>query len=90
MDTCLHRVVAFGEIGKIGEAIEKNQQELFLERLNNYVENNMQVKLCWRATKGFSICSKCIKDQMHLKKIKFVSKASKIIGDRPIGFGNMI
>ena len=34
-----HRVVAFGEVGKIGRSdLKEFQQQLFLERLNNYVE----------------------------------------------------
>ena len=34
-----HRVVAFGEVGKIGRTdLKEFQRDLFLEELNNYVE----------------------------------------------------
>ena len=33
-----HRVVAFGEVGKITEQIYEFQQDLFLEKINNFVE----------------------------------------------------
>ena len=34
-----HRVVAFGEVGKIGRTdLKEFQQDLFLEKINNFVE----------------------------------------------------
>ena len=94
-----HRVVAFGEVGKIGRSdLKEFQQELFLERLNNYVEEwgpsyaGRFLSYVGGQPKDFpfvQIYDLELKDPDAFKKAhdKFVSKASKIIGDRPIGFG---
>ena len=94
-----HRVVAFGEVGKIGRSdLQEFQQELFLERLNNYVEEwgpsyaGRFLSYVGGQPKDFpfvQIYDLELKDPDAFKKAhdKFVSKASKIIGDRPIGFG---
>ena len=94
-----HRVVAFGEVGKIGRTdLKEFQQGLFLEKLNNYVEEwgpsyaGRFLSYVGGQPKDYpfiQIYEITPNDPIAFKKAhdKFVSKASKTIGDRPIAFG---
>ncbi len=94
-----HRVVAFGEVGKIGRNdLKEFQQSLFLEKLNNFVEEwgpsyaGRFLSYVGGQPKDFpfiQIYEITPNDPVAFKKAhdKFVSKASKIIGDRPIAYG---
>ena len=94
-----HRVVAFGEVGKIGRNdLKEFQQSLFLEKLNNFVEEwgpsyaGRFLSYVGGQPKDFpfiQIYEITPNDPVAFKKAhdKFVSKASKIIGDRPVGYG---
>ena len=94
-----HRVVAFGEVGKIGRNdLKEFQQSLFLEKLNNFVEDwgpsyaGRFLSYVGGQPKDFpfiQIYEITPSDPVAFKKAhdKFVSKASKIIGDRPVGYG---
>lgn len=94
-----HRVVAFGEVGKIGRTdLKEFQQGLFLEKLNNYVEEwgpsyaGRFLSYVGGQPKDYpfiQIYEITPNDPIAFKKAhdKFVIKASKTIGDRPIAFG---
>ena len=94
-----HRVVAFGEVGKIGRTDLKDfQQDLFLEQINNFVEDwgpsyaGRFLSYVGGQPKDFpflQIYEITPDDPDAFKKAhdKFISKASKVIGDRPVAFG---
>ena len=94
-----HRVVAFGEVGKIGRNdLKEFQQSLFLEKLNNFVEEwgpsyaGRFLSYVGGQPKDFpfiQIYEITPSDPVAFKKAhdKFISKASKIIGDRPVAYG---
>tara|TARA_B100001057_G_C22794576_1_gene929060 strand:- start:950 stop:1693 length:744 start_codon:yes stop_codon:yes gene_type:complete len=94
-----HRVVAFGEVGKLGRSdLKEFQQGLFLEKLNNYVEEwgpsyaGRFLSYVGGQPKDFpfiQIYDIAPKDPEAFQKAhdKFVSKALKTIGERPIAFG---
>ncbi len=94
-----HRVVAFGEVGKIGRTdLKEFQQGFFLEKLNNYVEEwgpsyaGRFLSYVGGQPKDFpfiQIYDLKLNNPGAFKKAhdKFVNKASKIIGDRPVAFG---
>lgn len=94
-----HRVVAFGEVGKIGRTdLKEFQRDLFLEELNNYVEEwgpayaGRFLSYQGGQPKDYpfiQIYDITPNDPAAFKKAHdtFVSKVSKTLGDRPIGFG---
>ena len=94
-----HRVVAFGEVGKIGRTdLKEFQQDLFLEKINNFVEEwgpayaGRFLSFVGGVPKDFpfiQIYNIKPNDPFAFQKAhdKFVGKASKILGDRPVGFG---
>ena len=94
-----HRVVSFGEVGKIGRTdLKEFQQGLFLEQLNNLVEEwgpsyaGRFLSYVGGQPKDFpfiQIYNITPKDPVAFKKAhdKFISKASKTTGERPVGFG---
>ena len=94
-----HRGVAFGEVGKIGRTdLKEFQQDLFLEKLNNFVEEwgpayaGRFLSFVGGVPKDFpfiQIYDIKPNDPVAFQKAhdKFVSKASKILDERPVGFG---
>ncbi|OUU46994.1 MAG: hypothetical protein CBC28_08245 [Flavobacteriaceae bacterium TMED68] len=94
-----HRVVAFGEVGKIGRTDLKDfQQDLFLEQIDNFVEDwgpsyaGRFLSYVGGQPKDFpflQIYEITPDDPNEFKKAhdKFISKASNVIGDRPVAFG---
>ena len=91
-----HRVVAFGEVGKIGRSdLKEFQQGLFLEKINNFVEE-WGPAYAGRFKSFFGGVPKDFpfiqiydikpNDPIAFQKAhdKFISKASKILGDRPV------
>ena len=95
-----HRVVAFGEVGKIGRTdLKEFQQDLFLEKINNFVEEwgpayaGRFLSFVGGVPKDFpfiQIYNIKPNDPFAFQKAhdKFVGKASKILGDRPVAFGS--
>ncbi len=94
-----HRVVAFGELGKLGRNdLKEYQQDLFLEKLNNYVEEwgpsyaGRFLSYVGSEPKDYPLIQIYdIKpnDPEAFKKAhdKYVNKVSKVLGNRPVGFG---
>ena len=96
-----HRVILFGEIGKIGRVegdVEDYEWGLFAEQLNNYVDEwgtsyaGRFLSLVGGAWKDFpyvQIYDLKLDDSAAFKKAhdKVVAQTSKSRGDRPVGFG---
>ena len=94
-----HRVVAFGELGKLGRNdLKEYQQGLFLEKLNNFVEEwgpsyaGRFLSFVGGEPKDFpfiQIYNIRLNDPVAFKKAhdKYVGQMSKVLGDRPVGFG---
>ena len=94
-----HRVVAFGELGKLGRNdLKEYQQGLFLEKLNNFVEEwgpsyaGRFLSFVGGEPKDFpfiQIYNIQLNDPVAFKKAhdKYVGQMSKVLGDRPVGFG---
>ena len=94
-----HRVVVFGELGKLGRNdLKEYQQSLFIEKLNNYVEEwgpsyaGRFLSYVGSEPKDFplvQIYDIKPKDPVAFKAAhdSYVKKVSKVLGDRPVGFG---
>ena len=94
-----HRVVAFGELGKLGRNdLKEYQQGLFLEKLNNFVEEwgpsyaGRFLSFVGGEPKDspfIQIYNIQLNDPVAFKKAhdKYVGQMSKVLGDRPVGFG---
>ena len=96
-----HRVILFGEIGKIGRVegdVEKYEWDLFAERMNNYVDEwgtsyagrfLSIVGGAWIDFPYVQIYDLKLDDPAAFKKAhdKIVDQTSKSRGDRPVAFG---
>ena len=97
-----HRVIVFGEIGKIGREegdVDENEWSLFLERFNNHVEEwgtsaaGRFSSYVGAAPKDFpyiQLYEIQVSNPTAFKKAhdKIVSQSKKILGDRPVAFGS--
>ena len=97
-----HRVIVFGQVGNLGREdgdVEKNEWPLFLERFNNYVEEwgtsaaGRFISYQGGAPKDFpyiQIYTFRPSNASAFKKAhdKMASQLKKVMGDRPIAFGN--